>query len=52
MISADTLFSYPYCTSILTAHNDAYDKQLGAVISQNSKPIALFSKISINPQSD
>ena len=44
MVSAETLLSYPDWTIPFTAHNDACDKQLGDVISQNNKPIALFSK--------
>ena len=31
-------------------HTDAFDKQLGAVISQNNKPIAFFSMKLIKPQ--
>ena len=43
MVSAETLLSYPYFTIPFTVQNDAFDKQFGAVISQNNKPIAVFS---------
>ena len=33
-----------------TVHIDAYDKQLGAVISQNNKPIAFFYRKLSKPQ--
>ena len=42
MVSADTLLSYPYCKIPSKNSNDNSDKQLGAVISQNNKPIAFF----------
>ena len=44
MVSADTLLNYPDWTIPFTIHTDASDKQLGAVISQNGKPIAFFSR--------
>ena len=34
-----------------TIHTDAYDKQLGAVIIQNNKPIELLSRRLSKPQS-
>ena len=43
MVSADTLLSYTYCKLPFTVHTYASDKQLGAVISQNKKPIDFFS---------
>ena len=43
MVSAETLMIYPYCKLIFTVHTDASDKQLGAVFSQNNKPIHFFS---------
>ena len=49
-VSAETLLNDPYYTIILTAHNNAFDKYLGAVIGHNNKPIALFSIIMSNPQ--
>ena len=45
MVTAETLFSYPDWKIIFAVHTNASDKQLGAVISQNIKPIALLSKI-------
>ena len=50
MVSADTLLSYPYWKLAFTVHTDASDKQLGIVISQNNKPIDLFSIILSKPQ--
>ena len=51
MVSSETLLSYPDWKLTLTFHTDASDKQLGAVISQNNKPISFFSRIQIKPQS-
>ena len=42
VVSAETLLNYPGWEIIFTVHIDAYDKQLGVVISQNDKPIAFF----------
>ena len=42
MVSDDTLLGYPDWKIISTVHTDASDKQLGAVIIQNNKPIELF----------
>ena len=50
MVSAETLLSFPDWKIPFTVHTDASYKKLGAVISQNNKPIALFSKILIKPQ--
>ena len=50
MFYADTLLSYPGFTSPFTAHTCDSDKQLGAVISHNYKPISLFSIILSNTQ--
>ena len=43
MVSAETLLSYTDWKLTFTSHTDDSDKQLGAVISQNNKPIAFFS---------
>ena len=45
-----TLLSYPYQTIPFKVNTDDADKQLGAVISQNNKPIAFLSRILINPK--
>ena len=45
-----TLLSYPYQTIPFKVNTDDADKQLGAVISKNNKPIAFFSRIIINPK--
>ena len=50
MVSAETLISYPDCKLPFTVHTGAYDKQLGAVISHNNKPIYFFSRILCKPQ--
>ena len=50
MVSAETLISYSYWKLTFTVHTNDYDKQLGAVISQNNKPIALLSRKLSKPQ--
>ena len=52
MVSDETLLSYPDWEIPFTVHTDASDKQLGAVISQNNKPIAFFSRRLGKPQSN
>ena len=52
MVSAETLISYPDYKLPVTVHTYASDKQLGAVISQNNKPIAFLSRILIKPHSN
>ena len=44
MVSAETLLIYPDWIIPFTVHTDASDKQLGAVISPNNKPIGFFSR--------
>ena len=50
MVFTDTLLSYPYWKLLFTVNTDAYDKQLGAVIIHNNKPIEFFSRRFIKPQ--
>ena len=50
MLSAETLLSYTYWDISFTLHTDDSDKQLGAFISHNNKPIALFSRRLYKPQ--
>ena len=50
MVSAETLLIYPHWKRPFIVHTDASDKQLGAVISQNNKPIAIFSRRLSKPQ--
>jgi hypothetical protein len=42
--SRETLLNYPDWSKPFDIHTDASDKQLGAGISQNRKPIAFFSQ--------
>ena len=44
MVLAGKLLSYPYWKLPFIVHTDASDKQLCDVISNNNKPIALFSR--------
>ena len=50
MVSAETLLSYPDWKIPFPVHTDASDKYLGAVISQNIKPISFFSRRLRKPQ--
>ena len=43
-ITKDTLLTYPNFNKPFDVHTDASDKQIGAVISQDSRPIAHFSR--------
>jgi hypothetical protein len=44
MVARETLLNYPDWSKPFDIHTDASDRQLGAVISQNRKPIAFFSR--------
>ena len=50
MVSAETLLSYPDWKLLFTVPTDASKKQLCAVIIQNNKPIAFFSRKLSKPQ--
>ena len=52
MVSAETLLSNPDWKILLKVHNDASDKNSGAVINQNNKPIASLSIKLTKPQSN
>ena len=52
MVYAKTLLSYPDWKLPLTVNTDDSDKQLGAVINQNNKPIVFFSSKLSKPQSN
>ena len=43
-ISKETILQYPDFSKPFEIHTDASDKQLGAVIAQNNKPIAFYSR--------
>jgi len=44
MVSKEALLTYPDWSKPFTIHTDASEFQLGAVISQNDKPITFFSR--------
>ena len=44
LITRETLLAYPDFTKPFDIHTDASHTQLGAVISQNGKPIAFYSR--------
>ena len=48
IISQQVLLSYPNFNDFFEIHTDASHTQLGAVISQNGKPIAFYSR-KLNP---
>jgi hypothetical protein len=48
IISRETLLAYPAFTKPFIIHTDASHSQLGAVISQDNKPIAFYSR-KLNP---
>ena len=50
MISVDMLLCFPDWKLPLTVHTDTYDKQLGAVISQNNKVVYPLSRRLSKPQ--
>ena len=44
MVCQETLLNYPDWGKLFDIHTDAGDYQLGAVVSQEKKPIAFFSR--------
>ena len=48
MLSPETLLNYPCWGILFTIHTDAYEKQLGDIISQYIKPIKFFCRILSN----
>ena len=49
-VSQDTLLVYPNFNKLFDIHMDAIDYQLGAVISQNRKAIAFYSRKLTGPK--
>eukprot|EP00957_Ditylum_brightwellii_P012930 976909-Ditylum_brightwellii.AAC.1 len=43
MLSKEVLLTYPNFNEPFGIHTDAFDVQLGAIISQNGVPIAFYS---------
>ena len=50
MVFTETLLGYPDCKISFMIHTTTDDKQLGAFISQNNKPIEFFSRVLSNSQ--
>ena len=50
MVAQEVFLTYPDWKLPFNVYTDASDKQLGAVISQNNKPIAFFSQRLTKPQ--
>ena len=48
IISKETLVAFPDFSKPFVIHTDASHTQLGAIISQNNKPIAFYSR-KLNP---
>jgi hypothetical protein len=49
-ITKDEVFAYPDYSQIFEIYTDASSKQLGAVITQDNRPIAFFSRKLSNTQ--
>jgi hypothetical protein len=43
-IAKEVVLAYPDFSKVFEIYTDAYSKQLGAVITQNNRPIAFFSR--------
>jgi len=48
MVTKETLLNYPHFNEEVVIHTDASDIQLGAVITQQGKPLAFYSQ-KLNP---
>ena len=44
VMAKETILTYPNFNEVFEIHTDASDRQLGAVISQNWKPLAFYSR--------
>jgi hypothetical protein len=49
-IAKDVVLAYPYYSKVFEIYTDASSKQLGAVITQDNRPIAFFSRKLSNTQ--
>ncbi len=49
-IAIDVVFAYPDYSKVFEIYTDASSKQLGAVITQDNRPIAFFSQKLSNKQ--
>ena len=44
VMAKETILNYPDFNKVFEIHTDASDRQLGAVISQEGKPLAFYSR--------
>lgn len=44
IVAEDAMLHYPNCNQPFRIHTDASDYQMGAIISQNGRPVAFWSK--------
>ncbi len=49
-IAKDVVLAYPYYSKVFKIYTDASSKQLGAVITQDNRPIVFFSQKLSNTQ--
>ena len=44
MLAQEVILNYPYFSKPFAIHSDASDLQLGAIISQDGKPLAYYTR--------